>query len=239
MLGWLKGLLAFFTRYPVKGDLDEAASHLYALPLISLFISAVAAAVGFSLSLALAPAVQAVALAVIYLQTGALHLDGLADFFDGLYAKGDAEKRRAVLKDPHIGAAGASALFIVLFIEFISILNSGSGFLPLLKVLLSADVSAKFSMTLMLQGKRFNEGIGKYFSERTRPIHAAAFALISLLFYPLTGVSILASLAVGALVSIIIYRAAVSAFGGASGDPLGAASEISRAVTVFLICSRF
>lgn len=219
--------------------MEDAAASTYLLPVISLFISAVAAAVGALLATVNMPVPQAISLAALYAQTGIIHLDGLADFFDGINAKGGPEVKRAVLKDPHIGAAGASALFIILFLEFASILKAKPDFLSLLRVLLLSDISSRLSIVLMLQGKRFNEGIGKMFMERARRWHPLAFIGISLVMLPITGLEVVVAIAVGASVAATIYEVSVAAFGGASGDPLGAASEISRAITVILLCSRF
>lgn len=42
--------------------------------------------------------------------TGGIHLDGYADTWDALSSHGDPEKRRRILKDPHLGAFAAIRL---------------------------------------------------------------------------------------------------------------------------------
>ena len=56
----------------------------------------------------------AVLLAILsrVLLTGALHEDGLADFFDGFGAGGDCARILAIMKDSHIGTYGVLALIL-------------------------------------------------------------------------------------------------------------------------------
>ena len=54
--------------------------------------------------------------------TGALHEDGVADFFDSLGGK-DHTTRQKILKDSRLGTYGVIALIIVFLIKFLLILN--------------------------------------------------------------------------------------------------------------------
>ncbi len=49
--------------------------------------------------------------------TGAIHLEGLADAFDGLLGKGDATRRLEVMRDPRLGSFGVTALVMVLVMD--------------------------------------------------------------------------------------------------------------------------
>src|SRR6266540_7424289 len=49
--------------------------------------------------------------------TGGLHLDGLADCCDGLFASVPPERRLEIMKDPHVGAFGVIGLILVLFLK--------------------------------------------------------------------------------------------------------------------------
>jgi adenosylcobinamide-GDP ribazoletransferase len=65
----------------------------------------------------------AAVLAAYALLTGGLHHDGLMDTADALWGKrsGGRERRLAILKDSHAGALGASALMLLLLLEFAAI----------------------------------------------------------------------------------------------------------------------
>ena len=58
------------------------------------------------------------------LTTGALHEDGLADFFDGFGGGGnDRDRILAIMKDSHIGTYGVLALILYLALLFVTLLN--------------------------------------------------------------------------------------------------------------------
>ncbi len=61
-----------------------------------------------------------VAALIPVLLTGGIHMDGLADSADALASWGSSEKKRAILKDPHIGTFGVLAL--VMYILCVTVL---------------------------------------------------------------------------------------------------------------------
>lgn len=88
------------------------------------------------------------AIAVRLLLTGALHEDGLADFFDGFGGGSTKEKILAIMKDSHIGSYGTIGL-IIYFLLYTSFLYS----LPTnaqAAVIIGADVLSKFATTFMI-----------------------------------------------------------------------------------------
>lgn len=94
---------------------------------------------GFSLILPVFPAVIS-ALAIRLLLTGALHEDGLADFFDGFGGGNTKEKILGIMKDSHIGTYGVIAL-IFYFLLTTSLLASVSGGLAAIIVFVSDPFS--------------------------------------------------------------------------------------------------
>ena len=80
----------------------------------------------------------ALALAFWVLLTGGLHLDGLADCFDGMFHASNPERRLQIMKDPHTGAFGVIGLILVLLIKF-SALTSISPTRAIGAILLSAS----------------------------------------------------------------------------------------------------
>ena len=64
-----------------------------------------------------------ITLFVLVLSNGGFHLDGLADTFDALAAKGDREKKLSVMKDGTIGPVGVIAIFFSLLIKYLAIKN--------------------------------------------------------------------------------------------------------------------
>src|SRR3990172_9607338 len=105
-----------------EGDL--AKSMVY-FPVIGFFIGFVLVYVDKVFALLVLPlAVGNILLvAISVLVTRALHLDGLADTFDGIMGGHSAESRLAIMRDSRIGTAGVLGIFFVLLVKYLC-LNS-------------------------------------------------------------------------------------------------------------------
>lgn len=147
----MKRILAafiFFTRLPFW-RLGEVPAELYKRvvelwPMVGYLTGGIAALV-FWLAAEVAglPPLTAAALAYAarLLVTGALHEDGLADFFDGMGGGTDRQRILAIMKDSHIGTYGVIGLtmWFLLVIPTISALPVATGCI----VILAADVWSK------------------------------------------------------------------------------------------------
>lgn len=108
----------FFTRLPLwrchQPDVDAYRSIVEWWPLTGWLTAATMAGVLYIGNLFL-PYSIAVLLAIVarLMLTGALHEDGLADFFDGFGGGGtNRERILAIMKDSHIGTYGVLALIL-------------------------------------------------------------------------------------------------------------------------------
>ena len=113
----------------------ERSRMLLFLPVIGLEIGAVWAAGGWLCRyLGLAPMVTALVLTVLpYLLSGFIHLDGFMDVTDAVGSCRDLEKRRAILKDSHVGSfavIGVVLLMLSMFALFSSV-KPETGLFPL------------------------------------------------------------------------------------------------------------
>ncbi|WP_294140468.1 adenosylcobinamide-GDP ribazoletransferase [uncultured Sanguibacteroides sp.] len=156
----MKGLLAavmMFTRLPLwrwinvdKRYFEEAIRYW---PLVG-FLTGFITAVTLWLASFVLPVGIACILAIIarVLLTGALHEDGLADFFDGFGGGTSKERILAIMKDSHIGCYGTIGL-ILYFLLYYSLLSaigeSGVESPVLFAIILSADCFSKFCAALM------------------------------------------------------------------------------------------
>jgi len=118
--------LSLFTVIPVGGgpDLDEgvAARAVYWLPAVGLLLGVVAAgAMVLVQGNGASPYRQllgaAVALALLGLLTGGLHLDGLADTADGLGSRRPAAGALEIMRRSDTGPLGVASLVLVLLIQ--------------------------------------------------------------------------------------------------------------------------
>ncbi|AMM53448.1 adenosylcobinamide-GDP ribazoletransferase [Pyrococcus kukulkanii] len=218
----MRNLTPFLTRIPIKGDFEKAREEVWAFPLVAVITSLLPTLI---LYLKL-PMGNLLAVLALYFTIGLLHLDGLADWADGIMVKGDRERKIKAMKDLNTGIAGLFAVVMVLLLQVYS--------LPLLPfyALFLAELNSKFAMLLALATKRpLGQGLGAYFMEildRKQLILGTVLYLALLLplawFEPLS-ISSLAGLLAGAYVISLSLRE----FGGLNGDCIGAVAEITRA----------
>ena len=149
----LLAALMMFTRLPlwrvVQVDKRYYRDILHCWSMVGFLTGAVTWGVLW-LSAQVLPLLPACVLAVAarLLLTGALHEDGLADFFDGFGGGHDRESRLRIMKDSHIGSYGVIGL-IAYFLLYVSLLYSlppGSWAASIL----AADVLSKLMTAAMI-----------------------------------------------------------------------------------------
>ena len=207
-----------------------AAAGLF--PLIGVGIGTCAAlALLASFHVGLHPlACAMIALAVAALVSGALHEDGLADFFDGLGGGRTAEQRLAIMADSRLGSYGALALVFAMVIRAAILSGLFSPDTAALALIAGASVSRAVLPGLMrwLDPARAG-GLGAE-AGRPEPTQIALAVLIALVTALLTvgfwGAmsALVAALVAAALVGFLDQQK----IGGQTGDVLGAAQVLAE-----------
>ena len=227
--------LSFLTILPFpagKGRtaLDVGRSQLF-FPVAGLLVGLTMGGLWFLLGLVFAAPVVAAAVVLAWVAvTGALHFDGLADAADALFLSGDAQRRLAVLKDPHLGAFGLAAGGGVLLLKFAAVLSlPPSSAVPALAV---AGALGAWAMCLAIYSFPYvmgRGGLGDVFHMTTRPymiITASGVTVgASLLLLGVAGV-VMALLTV--VVALVVGRYATARLTGLTGDVYGAIGELSQ-----------
>ena len=232
----MQALLAFFTVLPMRNvSLLQAASSVYLLPLVGL-VTGLPGAAMLLLGYVLPPAVAAtLALSAVLLAAGLHHSDGVLDTGDALMVRGSRRRRREVLKDSRVGIGGIGALFFV-YAPMVAALSALGGVSPVRAALalLAGEAAVRSTMLLLLAFGKPAEATSSSvaFVESIVGKHrifgvALALLLPFSLMLPLGVVAALAALAVP-LVVVLGLRVANAAFGGISGDLVGAAGELTR-----------
>jgi len=223
--GWLSTIPVGISMEGVEALMN----HVYVFPLVGMVLGAILGAVSF-IALQLFPASLAavVVIVAIYWLCGINHIDGLADFADGVVAHGTKEKKIAAMKDVYLGTGGGLYMVVLILAAFAVLSSLPAGLVPL--AVLTAEVSAKEAMiSFAAFSSPLQKGFGQIMIQRTDRgqfllglvISAAicSFALGAL------GLAVLASAQLAAL-----YLVGVSKrnFGGGSGDGIGATNELAR-----------
>lgn len=230
-----RAAIAFLTRLPVGGRTCALPDCAWAFPLAGLLAGLAGALVWLLAGTLNLPAAAAglLALAAMALLTGALHEDGLADMADGLGGS-TRERRLDIMRDSRIGSFGVLALIFALGLKLAALLALPGEAVPAALVA-AAGLSRALAVALLclLPAARV-DGLG---ASAAAPAPAQALVALGLallaalaLFGP---AACLAALFCAGLAAAAVAVTARRAFGGQTGDVLGA--QIVLAETAALL----
>jgi adenosylcobinamide-GDP ribazoletransferase len=187
------------------------------------------------------PLCDALALLVLVLLTGALHLDGLADSLDGLAAARSAEERLRIMRDHRVGTFGVVGLIMVLGIKFLALNTLPEEITG--KSLLVALILSRWSMVQLLYRAPYARpegGLGKAFKQNLKKrdmVLATTFSLILAVFFlRFWGALLWLTVGVSTLGIQVLFERKI---GGVTGDVLGAANETNEVLTLLMISGIF
>lgn len=243
---------SLFTVIPVAGPAEirreTAARAILWLPVVGGLLAAVAAGVvlaveagGDSAPRRLLAATLAVA--VLGLLTGGLHLDGLADTVDGFASRRSREETLDIMRRPDVGPLGVTALLIVVLLQVTALAAVAPG-MRVTGALVAAVVTSRVVVILAAGSPAARqEGFGALIAGTTTALarFAALVALLSVVAAggaALGGLSLaargVAAVLAGLLAAAVLHRMARKRLGGMTGDVFGAMIELTTA-TVLLV----
>jgi adenosylcobinamide-GDP ribazoletransferase len=236
--------LSMFSIIPMSMVWDEAAMCLVGpfLPLTGLIIGVLW--FGFSVlltALNIPQALQGAALLLFPLfLSGFIHIDGLMDVCDAVCSRADIDKKRAILKDPHIGAFAACGLGVYLLLGFAS-LNGGVAE-PFLLVVIPVMSRSIAAFTLMTEKSISETGFTASFKKGVRMAHKAVpvcvLFLCPAIVWVFRGGAATLPLWPVFLLGSSAARYAIKHLGGVSGDVCGftiCVSELCILIAMALI----
>ncbi len=233
--------IGFLTRFPVpRGQPDEAdfGRAIAWFPLAGVLLGAVLLGLDRMAGGRLPVTVEAVLLvALLAALTGGLHLDGLADVFDGLGGgRGDRARILEIMRDSRIGAHGATALLLALLLKAVSlavVLERGMS-----PALVAFPAVARLGVAVLVFAFPYArpEGLGRAFKSHGRPVHLAVAVATTAAVLAATGRATLAP-AAAALAAALLFAAWVSRrLGGLTGDVYGAGVEVAEVAFLVAAC---
>jgi adenosylcobinamide-GDP ribazoletransferase len=235
--------VAFLTRLPVvprRLELEAADVGRGALlfPLVGAGLGALAGLTAAGLEGPLPPLLAgAIAVVVLLVLTGALHLDALADTADALGAH-SREQALEIMRDPRIGSFGAAAVAAAVLVEAEaagSLAHAGRATASF-AVAGALSRAAAVPLALLLPYARAEPGLGSALTGRVSlPGAAIAVAVAVGLALVLRGWD--GAVAAGAAAVLVAacglgFR---SWLGGVTGDTLGAAVQLTELTVLVLL----
>jgi len=238
MLKEIGSVFSFLTIFPTNNArLDTIAKYMYLFPIVGIAIGLVVGSFGFGLSfLGLEPLIVGLlVMASIALITGIHHIDGLADFADGLMTKGTKEKKLQAMKDLSTGSAGIVTV-VLYIVGMIIALSLAEGYL-LFQAILVSEIMAKFSMVLMASAGRSaslgsNSPFVHLMKDKKKLTAALVLTIIPLVI--IAGSTGMIVFSVGIILTLFLVGISTRSFGGITGDVLGTANELTRLSSILI-----
>ncbi len=234
--------LVLLTRLPLprlpKAVFARQAQSVWAFPLVGLVVGGLACLTGWlAMGLQLPPFVAASLLvAVLILLTGAMHEDGLADTFDGLWGGFTPERRLEIMKDSQIGTYGVLALMISQILR-ISAISTMLAVGPIWMVVAACVFSRALMPALMvLLPNARKSGLSHSVGTPGAGSACIAVGIAILVAYSLCGSLALTAILCAALIVAVLGLVAKTKIGGQTGDILGASQQLAE-ITFLLAIS--
>lgn len=228
----LAGAITFLTIAPVPATFDAGlAGSAGWFPIVGAALGALVGGVRVLCEPLLGRTVGTVlAMLVLVVATGALHLDGLADTADGLGVRGDRAKRLEVMRDSATGVFGTLALvgWALLLFSALASLDSDQA----LGALTAACALGRWAALLHAVAVRpaRSDGLGAAFHVSRAGLGAATAVSVTVAL-------VICGLGAGAtalgttmLLSLLWAVFARQTIGGRTGDTLGAGVALTELV---------
>ena len=236
--------LALLTRLPLpRLDLRETigvGAYVWAFP-IAGFVVGQLAAIPLLLARAagLSPSIAAImALAAGGLATGALHEDGLADFWDGIGGGRTRERKLEIMRDSSIGSYGALAMMLVFSTRWAALAGITDAHIAAATLVL-AHVVSRGLLAVIPQYWRPARSDGLAAAAGGSWLRTAAALALTLAFGFFVAESATVMVAVMAAAAAVTAIAALAGryLGGYTGDVLGAAEQTAEAFALIAMAA--
>lgn len=231
----LNAAFGFLTILPIPAlGISPMGWAVACFPLVGATIGGVLAGLDWILGLWLpVSVVSALLLATLLAITGALHLDGFMDSFDGLFGGRNPERRLEIMRDSRVGSYGIAAVGALLLLEY-SCLTS----LPQserARSLILAITLSRWAMVVVLWGfpAANSKGLAAWLKPEIHTIHAVAATLLALAVAGACfGWMGTVFLVVAGVVAFFGGRLATGKLGGVTGDICGGTGQFVEVTTL-------
>ena len=237
MINGLILALQFLTRIPINKSIDfdhvNIRKSTYFFPYIGILLGALVA-LSYYVFLPINKDIASfIAVLMIIVLTGGLHLDGLSDTADGFYSARDKEKMLVIMKDSRIGAFGVISLILIILFKYIIISNLESNVGIILMLSLG---NSRLVVLIQMAYKKTSRpgGLGELFHNSK----AENYILLSIIQYIIIisfiNVKYLIPLIGSVILGEIITRITYKKIDGFTGDVYGATIELREALSLLL-----
>ena len=218
---------------------EELAASMSWYPFVGCLLGAVLVTADLFLGRVFSTQVTSMVLMLLLVVlTRGLHQDGLADMVDGLAGGRTVQARLAIMKDAHIGAIGATGLFVALGLRYAGLNAMPAG--EHIGLLIGMPVVGRWAMVVgafHVTYARSEGGLAQPFLAHLSWLHlwlatVTAGIVLTLLLGPWLALGcLLIGVALIRLFSLWFHRM----FGGVTGDLLGATNEVAEILFILIV----
>jgi adenosylcobinamide-GDP ribazoletransferase len=230
--------LQFLTILPSPRRREITAENfgqsLAYFPLVGLLLGVILLGLNFGLALFLpSSVVNALLVASLVLLTGAHHLDGLIDTFDGVMAGKSKEERLAIMSDSKVGAFGIVAAILILLLKYVSLSSA-----TILPALLLMPTLSRWTMVSIMSAFPYakTSGMGLAFKQganwKRLTVSTVIALAVAVIVLQIQGLALIAALWLVIFGIASYFR---SRLGGLTGDSYGAINELAEVAVLLLI----
>ncbi|NLZ50017.1 MAG: adenosylcobinamide-GDP ribazoletransferase [Clostridiales bacterium] len=234
----IKGLILaiqFFTRIPINITVDFNEKNIrysiFFMPLVGTIIGGFGGIVYYLIAPHNKLMASFLTLLITIILTGGLHIDGLADTFDGFLANKDRKKTMEIMKDSRIGTFGV--LSIVLHLMFLYILIISIDNVPLAMIL--SFTNSRLIASIIISNKKSAQvnGLGALFHKSNPKKLIILSTIIYLIFLVSINKKYLIPLVINYILAEIISNISYKKIDGLTGDVYGTIIELGVLISLF------
>lgn len=227
-------MITFFTRIPIKYNYEydekDLIKGIKLFPIIGLIIGLAIYLPVLLRNIIHTPVIVLLSWIMYIWITGGLHIDGLADTFDGVFSNRDRERILEIMRDSRMGTFGVLGMLLIV------IWNLVFTYYIDLKLLIIVPIVGRCAAILSAAGSKYareGQGMGKAFIEncgKKEVIVSTIFVIILsiIIGYPVSTIALLPTFAAVMLIKKYINNK----IGGNTGDTIGFFIEISQSVFI-------
>jgi adenosylcobinamide-GDP ribazoletransferase len=227
--------IQFFTRIPinvaVKFNEKNIRYCIFFMPLVGAIIGGFGGIVYYLIVPYNKLMASFLTLLITIILTGGLHIDGLADTFDGFLANRDSEKTLEIMKDSRIGTFGV--ISIVLYLMFLFVLIMSINNVPLAMVLSFANSRLVSSIIISTKKSAKNTGLGTLFHKSNPKKLIIISTIIYLILLISINIKYVIPLIINYLLAEIISHISYKKINGLTGDVYGTIIELGMLISLF------
>jgi len=228
--------LQFLTRIPIPFKLDVKKDNFFKIASYFPFVGFVIGIIQFGFYIILKnyfsrEILMMIIVAISYILTGAMHIDGLADTFDGLFSNKNKENMLEIMRDSRLGTNGVLAVVFIILLKTMALAEISTNMINA-AILLTAVIGRLcivFSI-LISKSARKGEGLGGLMLGMVgiREFLIASIISIFIAYFIISLITFIKILTLTFLIAFLSTKYISYKIGGMTGDTLGAINELSE-----------